>query len=233
MTLGLTAVIIALEAWTSPGRIAAVLGFATLFAVVWWAWGNGWRFRNPLHRLPPPKRRSPREEAEREGLRRLRSDLASLYHARLLPAAEAFKGMTAYTVGQLESHSPGAALAGQLLSAYAVNALDSAARDLRWALESHWGPEHAAVRELALEWDLDKKSPDDFGFLTFILYAHYNNLIGWTEHAAAICCGKLSDLPGYGEWKRLDEHLKDRLREIFASPELESYRADLEEAFKR
>jgi hypothetical protein len=151
----------------------------------------------------------------------------------LTPTTDAFKSIVAHVVGESEKHSPAAALAGILLSAYVVAEVDRKTEELRWALESHFtGPEMAAARDFALELDLDNKSPDDFGFATYILYRNYQSLIGWTRSVAEICCGKLDDLPGYEEWHKLDQALTERLREIFAIAELEGYRADLEEAFK-
>jgi hypothetical protein len=147
---------------------------------------------------------------------------------------DALKAMTAYVVSEMERHSLGSALAGHLLNAYSVERAESGVSDLRELLEgSPYWADSPRVRELFLEMDLDKKEPDDLAFVVFMAFAHYRNLLSWTRHAAGVCCGQLVQLPGYDEWKRLDDALVDRLREVFASSDFESYRTDLEELVRR
>lgn len=232
LTLATTAAFFALEAWTSPGRIAIVLSVATLLLVVWWGWGIGWRLRNPLHRLPPPKTRTPAEEAKRERTRAIRGDLSVVFHAYTKPAVVALKELTAQVVGPLSDHSASAALVSGLLQGYVISELDSAERKLVSAFETHF-PDSDRVRDRILELDLDKKSPDDYGLDVYLHYGHYSHLLTWIDSASLVLGRTLTEFPGFKEWSSLDARLVEKLREVLAAPELAHYRDGFEEYFRQ
>lgn len=235
MIAGSTSVFFALQAVTSSARIAIVLGVVTVVLLLWWSFGQGWRLRNPFHRLPSAlPSRTPEEEARREMLRELRTDLRVLFHARMKPATAALDHLLREVVGDLNRHSQLAGLSGDLLEAYVSRQVESSERGLRVLLESSVSePDMARVREFVLDQDLDKKTPDDYGWAFYLHHLDYRMLLVWTRLAASAIDKSLDELDGFAEWHSRDQSLVEKVREVFSHPDLASFRDSLEDDFKK
>jgi hypothetical protein len=213
--------------------LALAVGLIGLACFTAWATLSGWRIRNPLWRLAKAKQSTRAEQQQQAATRKVKDELTHLFHARAHPAARKLREIVSSLTEELKRRPEPFATSGLLAEAYALPNWERTEGRLRRALEGPlWDemqkPENEALRRFMYEMDIEKQTAHDLGLEFFFYYSDYRFLLFIARRLAPI----LEINPDHDErfvgWRKLDEELTSRLRDVLAFPELASFRDDFE-----
>jgi hypothetical protein len=190
--------------------------------------------------LPKGKQPTRAEQERQAATRKVKDALTQLFHARARPAATKLREIVSSFAEELKGRPEPFPTCGMFTDLYVVREFERAEIKLRRALEGilwDWKeiqkPESEGLRRRIYEMDVEKQTAHDLGLEFYLYYSDYQILHLMAERLALILGIDPENNDRFAEWRKLDEGLTSRLRDVLAYPELASFRDDFEERIKR